>query len=199
MDQANDYLNQIPGQAHQGYDPYVTAGQDASGKTKTEYENLINDPTALINKIMSEYKTSEGYNFQKDLLTKELGNTAAMGGIAGTNYDQMNQGQAVQGLLSQDMQQWLANALGRYDTGLKGEEGIAGRGFDATKNLTDTLTNNLTQQAGLAFNNAQQNAKNRNDKWSMFGKALGAGAGAFFNPGGTAVGALGAAGKSLLS
>ena len=179
MDAANQYLNQIPGVGHEGYDPYVNAGLDASGRTKSAYESLMEDPSGFIDNIMKNYKTSEGYNFQKDLLTKELGNTAAAGGIAGTPLDQLNQGQAIQGLLSNDMQQYLQNVLGRYDTGLKGEEGIAGRGFDASKLLTDLLGGALNQQGGLAFQDQQQKNQNKNDMWHMFGKALGAGAGAF--------------------
>jgi hypothetical protein len=177
MDAANQYLNQIPGVAHQGYDDYINAGKDASGKTKSQYEDMMNDPTGFINKIMEQYKESEGYGFAKDRLTKEMGNAAAMGGIAGTPLDQMNQAEGVQGLLSKDMQQFLQNALGRYDKGLEGEEGIADRGYDASGKLTDALGGALNQQGGLAFNNAQQKNKNRNDMWSMFGKALGGGAG----------------------
>lgn len=180
MDASNQYLNQIPGVGHQGYDPYVNAGLDASGKTKSQFEDLMSDPTAFINKLMEGYKPSEGYQFQKEQLTKELGNTAAAGGIAGTPLDQMNQGEGIQKLLSGDMQQFLQNVLGVFDTGLKGEEGIAGRGFDASKGLADYLGNSLTQQGGLAFNNQQQQNKSTNDLWSMFGKALGAGTGAFF-------------------
>ena len=177
MDSANQYLNQIPGVGHQGYDPYVNAGMDASGRTKSKYEELMNDPTAFINKLMEGYKPSEGYNFQKEQLSKELGNTAAAGGVAGTPLDQMNQGQAIQKLLSGDMQQFLQNVLGEFHTGLTGEEGIANRGFDASKNLTDLLGGALNQQGGLAFQNQQQKNQNKNDLWSMFGKALGAGAG----------------------
>lgn len=180
QNEANQYLNQIPGTAHQGYDPYVNAGLEAGGKTKAEYEKMFSDPTAFMDAIMKNYKTSEGYGVQKDLLTKQLGNTAAMGGVAGTPLDQLNQGSQVQDLLSKDMQQYLANALGINKTGLEGEENIAGRGFDASKALTDILTNNMTQQGGLAFNNAQQNNSSRNDWMSQLVKALGAGAGGIF-------------------
>jgi hypothetical protein len=182
MTSANQYLNQIPGVAHQGYDPYVTAGLDASGKTKSAYESMMEDPTGFINKLMEGYKPSEGYQFQKEELTKELGNTAAAGGIAGTPQDQMNQGAGVQKLLSGDMQQFLQNVLGRYDLGLTGEEGVATRGFDASSKLTDALGSALNQQGGLAFNDAQQKLKNKNDLWSMFGKALGGGVGLATNP-----------------
>jgi hypothetical protein len=180
MDAANPYLNKIPGVAHQGYDPYINSGLDASAKTKSQYESLMNDPTAFINSLMEGYKPSEGYQFQKEQLTKELGNTAAAGGIAGTPQDQMNQGQGVQKLLSADMQQFLQNILGVYGAGLSGEEGIANRGYDASGRLTDSLGSALNQQGGLAFQNAQQQNKNKNDLWSMFGKALGAGTGFAF-------------------
>ncbi len=182
MDAANKYLNQIPGVAHQGYDDYINQGKDASGKTKTAYESMMNDPTGFINKLMEGYKPSEGYQFQKEQLTKELGNTAAAGGIAGTPQDQMNQGAGVQKLLSGDMQQFLQNVLGRYDTGLQGEEGVATRGYDASGKLTDALGGALNQQGGLAFQDAQaknaQNSSDRNGLWSMFGKALGTAGGA---------------------
>lgn len=177
MDAANQYLNQIPGVGHQGYDPYINAGMDASGRTKSKYEELMSDPTAFINKLMEGYKPSEGYQFQKNQLTKELSNTAAAGGVAGTPMDQLNQGEQIQGLLGKDMQQFLQNILGVFNTGLEGEEGIANRGYDASKNLTDLLGGALNQQGGLAFQDQQQKNKNKNDLWSMFGKALGAGAG----------------------
>lgn len=179
MEAANPYLNKIPGVAHAAYDPYVNKGMEASGRTSDIYEQLLADPTAFINKIMGGYEPSEGYQFQKDQLTKELSNTAAAGGVAGTPMDQMNQGQGVQKLLSGDMQQFLQNVLGMFKTGLTGEEGVATRGYDASGKLTDTLGNALNQQGGLAFNNAQQENKNKGDLWSMFGKALGTGAGAF--------------------
>jgi hypothetical protein len=180
MGDANQFLNQIPGVAHQGYDPYVNTGLDATNKTKWQYESLMNDPIAFINKLMEGYKPSEGYNFQKDQLTKEMGNTAAAGGIAGTPLDQMNQAEGIQGLLSKDMQQFLQNVLGVFNTGLGGEEGIAGRGFDASKYLTDALGGALNQQGGLAFQNAQQNNSDKNSWYKGLAKALGAGAGAVF-------------------
>lgn len=180
MDAANQYLNQIPGLGHKGYDPYVNAGLDASGKTKSQYESLMSDPTGFINKLMEAYKPSESYGFQKEQLTKDMGNTAAAGGIAGTPLDQMNQAEGIQKLLSGDMQQFLQNALGVFGTGLEGEEGIAGRGFDATKNLTDLLGGALNQQGGLAFQNAQQKNSDKNGWFQMLAKALGAGGGALF-------------------
>lgn len=179
MGAANNYLNQIPGVAHQGYDSYINDGKDAGARTKSMYEGLMNDPTAFINKLMEGYKESEGYKYQKDQLTKDMSNTAAAGGVAGTPMDQVNQAGQIQGLLGKDMQQFLGNVLGVFNTGLQGEQGVADRGYDATGRLTDTLGNALNQQGGLAFQDQQQKNQNRNQLWSMFGNALGAGIGGF--------------------
>lgn len=180
-DKAKPYLDQIPDVGKKYYDPYVNAGQDASGKTKSLYESLMNDPTGFMNKLMENYKTSEGYNFKKDQLGKEMSNTAAAGGIAGTPLDQMNQAEGVQGLLSKDMQEYLQNALGIFDKGVAGEEGIAGRGFDASKNLADLIGGSLNQQGGLAFQGQSQNNSNRTALISSLLKALGMGGSGIFS------------------
>jgi hypothetical protein len=180
---AQPYLNQIPGVGHQYYDPYITAGQNAGNRTQTEYEGLINDPVALINKIMEQYKTSDAYGFKKDQLLRQMGATSAAGGFAGTKDDQLAQAEGVQGLLSQDMEEFLAHALGLYGTGLQGEEGIANRGFESSKNLADLLGGALNQQAGLAFQGQQQKNANKQSIFSSLAKALGQGAGAIYNGG----------------
>jgi hypothetical protein len=190
---AQPYLDKIPQVGHDYYDPYITQGSTAGQTAQRQYDTLTNDPTGFINKLMEAYKPSEGYQFQKDLLTKEMGNTAAAGGIAGTPLDQMNQAEGVQGLLSKDMQQFLQNALGVYGTGLEGEEKVSGRGFDAAKNLADLLGGSLNQQAGLAFQGQQQQNTNKSGMLSALAKALGMGAGAFFGgaPGALIGGGLG--------
>ena len=180
-DAANQYLNQIPGVAHQGYDDYINQGKTAGQTAQQQYDTMTNDPAGFINRLMEQYKPSEGYQFQKGQLTDQMSNTAAAGGIAGTPLDQMNQAQGVQGLLSQDMQQFLSNVLGQHKEGLAGEEGVSSRGFDASGKLTDALGGALNQQGGLAFQDAQarnsQTSSDKNALWSMFGKILGGGAG----------------------
>lgn len=189
QDAANKYLNQIPGVGHNAYDEYINQGREAGSNTHNQYQNLINDPQSFINQIMGGYKPSEGYQFQKGELEKALSNTAAAGGIAGTPQDQMAQGEAIQGLLSKDQQQWLKNVLGRYDIGLQGSENEAGRGYQASGSLADILGGNLNQQAGLAFQDQQQKNKSRNDMINGLIKAFGT-AGGFLvgGPAGAAAG-----------
>ena len=184
-DAAMPYLNQIPGVGHDAYDPYITEGRTAGQNVQGQYEGLMNDPTGFINKLMQAYQPSEGYQFQKGELSKAMGNTAASGGFAGTSFDQGQQAKGIQGLLSQDMQQFLSNALGVYGTGLQGEQGISDRGYDATGKLTDILGGNLNQQGGLAFQGQQQKNANRSAAINALIKSLGVAAG------GAATGGLG--------
>lgn len=187
-DAANKYLNQIPGVAHQGYDPYIQQGKEADTALNGQYSSMTQDPQAFIDNLMKNYQTSEGYNFQKNALTKDLGNAAAAGGVAGTPLDQMNQGQAIQGLLSQDQQQYLQNALGVFGQGQAGQQGVSNRGYSATGSLTDTLGNALNQQGGLAFQGQTQKNSDRNAMIQSLIKALGVGAGGYFSGGGSLIG-----------
>lgn len=177
---ASPFLSQIPSVGFQQYSPYINQGFDSGNRAKGSYDEMVADPVAFLNKIMKGFEPSEGYNFEKDLLTKQLSNTANAGGIAGTPYDQLNQGEAVHGLLSKDMQQFLENAFGIQKTGLAGEQHTADTGFEASKALTDLLGGSMNQQGGLAFNSAQQKNTDRSGIISMLAKALGAGAGALF-------------------
>ena len=190
---AQQYLNQIPEVGGAYYNPYITRGYESSNLLHDQYQNLIKDPTAFINALLSSYKPSEGYQFQKKQLTDTMGNTAAAGGYAGTNYDQMQQAEGVQGLLSKDMQQYLQNALKAYGAGLTGEENFAGRGFQASGSLADMLSGALNQQGGLAFQAAQQRNADRNARsnsiFNTIAKGIGAGAGYYFGgPSGAAAG-----------
>lgn len=160
-DAARPYLEQIPGQLHQSYDPYIQQGRQAGQMTQEQYDRLINDPQGFINEIQEGYKPSEGYQFQKEQGLGAMRNSAASGGFAGTPYDQERQSQYVEGLLGQDMQNYMNNVLGLYNRGLGGEERIQGQGFQAGLGLGDSLANALMQQAGLEFRGVEgRNAAN---------------------------------------
>jgi hypothetical protein len=149
--EANKYLGQIPGVEHQYYDPFVQSGQEAGGMLKGQYGSMLNDPTGFINKILAQYKQSPGAQYQTGLVAKGIGNTAAAGGFAGTPEAQRQYAQSASDISSQDMQQFLQNALGVYGTGLSGEQDIYGKGFTASGSLADALASVLGSQGGLAF------------------------------------------------
>lgn len=186
---ASQYLDQIPGVGHDAYDPYIQRGQRAGGRIEDQFESLLSDPTALMNHIMENYQTSDQYGYQKDQLGRELGATAAAGGVAGTPYHQQQQGEMVQGLLSKDMSDYLSNALGLYRTGLSGEQDLYGKGMGASSSLADMEGGALSSKAGLAYEDAKSKNANRNALISSLLKAAGTGAG--FMMGGPMGGAMG--------
>ena len=63
---ANKYLSQIPGQAHQAYDPYVQAGQGAMTQQQEQIKNLFGGQTQ--NMLGESFKESPGYQYATKLL-----------------------------------------------------------------------------------------------------------------------------------
>jgi hypothetical protein len=89
--------------------------------------------------------------------------------MRGTAQDQMQQQQITQGLLGNDMQQYLSNALGVQQGGLQGEQGLYGMGFNASQGLGSDLMNVLGQQGGMAYNQG----RDQNASSGLFGKIAG--------------------------
>lgn len=179
---AMPYLNQIPGVGEKYYNPYIEQGQQAGGMLSEQFQKLMSDPTGFINQLQSQYKPSEGYQFKRGELEKGLGAQAAAGGLAGTPYHQQEYGQMADKLLSEDMQQYLENALGVYGKGLAGEQGFYNTGFQASQNLADMLAGNLNQQGGLAFQGQAQKNANQQQLMQMLAQLLGGAGGLVSNP-----------------
>lgn len=133
------------------YDPYMQAGQKAYGQMQPELEGMTSDPGGYYEKMMSGYKPSEGYQFKRDELMRALKNSAAAGGMAGSTQDMMNEGGALDKLLSGDMQQYFQDVSGLQGRGLQGEEGLYSGGFNASKALGDLLGQTGSQQADLDY------------------------------------------------
>lgn len=175
---ANKYLSQIPGVGKQYFNPFIQGGQEAGNILKDQYGRML-DPTALIDSIMSKYKTSQGAQYEMDKLGKGIGATAAAGGIAGTPIHQQEYGEMADKIMSGDMQQFLQNALGIYGKGIEGEQGFFDTGYDASKQLADMIGGSLASQGTLAYAGAQQNNANNQGLMSALAKALATGAGAY--------------------
>jgi|SRR5882757_7900487 len=145
------YLNQIPGVGHNAYDDYINQGKQAGGQLSEQYQKLFSDPQGFLSELQSGYKPSDAYKYKSGELQKGLGAAAASGGLAGSAYHQQQYGEEADKLLSGDMQQYLQNALGIYDRGISGEQGIADKGFQASGSLADLLGGGLTNQANMAY------------------------------------------------
>ena len=206
-DNARPYLDQVAPELRNAYSPFITPGRENENigssaiseiinmyknEFPSEYSDMASNPTDFLNKIYSSYKPSTGYQYKENKLTSAARNSAASGGFAGNRYDQGNQAELVNGILGEDMQQYLANILGIQGSGLSGRERqLEGRakglglradtGYRAANDLATGLSNNYLGQAGLAFQgqnqlnaNNLQRRKDRNDQFSQL-LALGSG------------------------
>lgn len=198
-DKASEYLNQIPGQVHDIYDPYVKQGQDAYNQLNPIYGRMGQDPTAFLEQMMKGYAPSRGYQLKRDEALRAAGNTAAAGGMRGSMSDITGQERLASSLMGQDMQQWLNNVMGIQDRGTGGLQNFYNNGFNASNAMAGDLTNAL----GSSASNAYQGQRNRNQGWSdLLGGALGLGAmgaGSYYGAGagGAAGGGMGAGGGSM--
>lgn len=176
--EANKYLSQIPGVGQKYYNPFIERGGRAGNTLEGEYGKLL-DPTSFIDNLMNNYSLSKGAQYKKDQLGRDINATAASGGFAGTPEHQKEYGELSDNIMSQDMQQYLQNALQVYGGGLSGEEGLYGKGFEASGSLADLIGGTRASQAGLAFQDANQTNNRRDAFMNALMKALSQGAGAY--------------------
>lgn len=178
---AMPYLNQIPGQTNQYYQPYFDAGKGALNPLQDQYKNLLGDPGSVMNKFGESYKQSPGFKFAMDQALMGGDRAAAAGGMAGTPTHQFQNMQLANDLASKDYNNYMQNALGLYGMGLSGEQGMAGMGQTAGQNLADMIAQTLAQQGNLAFQGQRQQNQNRSDLFGNIAKGAGAAFG-FGNP-----------------
>ncbi len=147
-------LNRLAGYGQQAYNPFIQQGQQAQQQLSPQYSQMAGNPTDFYNQILQQYQPSAGYQHQAGKLNQLAHNKAAAGGYAGTAGDIFEHGEGLQGLMGQDMQQFLQNILGIQGAGQQGLEGQVGRGFQASGSLADYLGGASQLQArNKMFNN----------------------------------------------
>lgn len=171
-DAASGYLNQIPGELHGIMDPYINRGNDQYGNLNSMYGSMASDPSGYLNKMLSQYQQSKGYQLQRDEATRAAGNSAAAGGQRGSLADITNQSRLTDSLMGNDMQQWLQNAMGIQNEGLAGQQHFYDQGYESSTGLAGDLSNLLGSQASNAF--AGRNQENAGIQ-GLFSALLGAG------------------------
>ena len=154
--EANKQLDNIPGVVSDHMQGYADQGRTAGEVVNAETSDMMNDPAAFMDALMKHYKPSEGYKYKQDMMGQAAGNSAAAGGQRGGTAEQSQQQQITQGLLGEDMQGWLNNIMGVHTQGMQGQENTANRGYDADKNITDTLTNMFGTKATADYNSASR-------------------------------------------
>ena len=171
-DAAQPYLNQIPGTITPYYQPYIDTGLNAMDTVNTQYGNLINNPTGVMNSIGAGYQQSPGYQWQVNQATNSANNAAAAGGMLGSPAEQQMLAQNVNGMANQDYYNYVDRGMSSYNTGLSGMQGLNQMGYGASNELAQSLANALMSQASLAYaGQANQNMSEGGAFGSMMGLA----------------------------
>jgi hypothetical protein len=176
-DEANKYLNKIPGETKRYYKPYQEAGNKSLEDLQGRYGELLNDPGALFAELGKGYTQSPGYQLKLQQGLDQANNAMAMGGQLGTPQHQQLDSSVSQGIAGEDYEKYIQHILDMYGKGLSGEEGLNTQGFDANTSYAQMLAQLRNAQGNNAFN--QTSAKNQagGQNWSNLFRMLGTGAG----------------------
>lgn len=160
--QAGSYYNQIPDILKQYLKPYADRGNAVYPQLQGHYDQLINHPGDLLNKLGQGYQESPGYQFQLNQALNAGNRASAAKGMLGSPMQQQQSQQTASQFANQDFNNYLSHALGLYGQGLTGKQNIFNTGFGASNNLGENLSNALMSQGNLAYSNGMnQNQSNQ--------------------------------------
>ena len=111
---AMPYLEKIPGTIKPYYDPYIQAGNRALPGLEEQFNKLIADPNAIISRIGAGYKQSPGFDWRMKMGQQGVNNAQASGGMLGTPQHEQESAQMLEGIASQDFNDYMKNALGIF-------------------------------------------------------------------------------------
>jgi hypothetical protein len=155
---AEPHLNKIEPMARQNLSPWMNQGQEAQQGNQGLFKEITQDPAAFVNKLMSNYTPSRGFQYKQEEAMKAARAAARSSGVAGTPADVSHQTDIIQKILSQGEGQYFDQIMQALGLGAQGQENIANRGFGAAGQLTNTLGETYGNQGQLAFEG--QKAKN---------------------------------------
>ena len=194
-DDAQDYLEQIPGELSSTLSPYIDAGQQALPYLQNNYSQLLKlgqplgqeahslatNPVAVFNKIGSQYQQSPAYQWQYDQAEQSAANAANAGGYTGDPEEQYYSAEIGNDMANKDFYNWISQVMGigkygmgeesdLYKTGLGGEQSLYNTGANEANQLAEGIAQAMMAEA----NNAYAGTESENQrKGFLTGTALG--------------------------
>ncbi len=175
QENANQYLDKIPGTISPYFNPYIQQGQRQNQNLEGQYgqtqgelpglqqqygnmagfggdimghiRNLLSNPASIMNQIGAGYHQSPGYDWEQKQGTNAVNNAAAAGGMLGSPMHQQQAAEVTQGLANRDYNNYLSQALGQYGIGLNGASNLYGAGVAGQQGL---YNRGLQGQEGLS-------------------------------------------------
>ena len=171
--EANPYLQQMQPTVEQYLSPYINAGQQAGKTVGAQYQDLINNPGAMMNRMGAGYEQSPGYQYNVNQATNAANNAAAAGGYIGSPAEQEQLARAIAGISSQDYNQYLNNVMGLYGQGLQGMGNINQLGYGAAQGAVGSLSDMLKNQAEMSYYNTMNQNQQRGQQGAGIGGLIG--------------------------
>ena len=165
MNQGIDYIKEATGQAENairggvnqatGYlNPYNTAGQQGLNNWMSMLSKY-NNPEDYYNKIMGNWKMSQGAQSQMTGAMDAIKNAMAARGMMGSGQELKDLGKTYEDYASRDQQNYLNNILGIGNTGLQGYGDLAHMGLNAAGNMGNFAYGGGTNIANAHMQGAQ--------------------------------------------
>jgi hypothetical protein len=152
---AQGYSEQLPGTVTPYYQPYIDTGLRSLDTLENQFQQLVNDPNAIMQMLGGQFQQSPGYQWQYDQAMNAGTNAAASGGMAGGTAHQQQAMGTASGLANQDYWNFMDYMSGLYGTGLSGLGNLNQMGYGASDALAGLLAQNLMNQAQMAAYGAQ--------------------------------------------
>lgn len=172
-DAAMPYLNELMQKLPQYFSPYINQGQSMYPSLNNQYGRMVNDPTSVQDEIGSHFKASPGYQYQVGEATNAANSAAAAGGMLGSPKEQQELAGKVQGMASQDYNNYENRGMGTYERGLQGQQGIYNTGAQMSASLAQMIEQALASQAQNAYAGAANKNQNQSGTDSGIGAILG--------------------------
>ena len=180
--EANNYLNQIPGETKPYYDPYINAGKENLGKLNDYYSQLRDNPGEVFNQLGAGYKQSPGYAATLREALSGANNAAALGGGGGLGaygHQQLAAG-AAGDVANKDYEQYINHILGLNTQGTQGQQHLEDQGYGAGTDYASMLASLRNAQGTNAANAAGAQNQRSSQNWGNLFSALGGAASGYF-------------------
>lgn len=175
---AAPYLEHIPSELHQYYDPYVQLGNygrelqpglvdsyrqmvgtpEMSDMLTGQYQQMAQDPNAYYAQLGQGFQQDPGYQYNLDQQLAAQDRAMAAGGMLGSPEHQKMNSQVASNLANQYYHNYLNDQLGIASAGLMGLENQRGAGLSGLGNISG-------QDLNYGFNAANQLGSGMSDYW----------------------------------
>ena len=166
---AENVLNRNLPEAKGYQNPFYNMGVGAIPQFQ-DWLGRMKNPSDFINNLMGGYQESPFAKYQQNQAVRAATNAGSASGLTGSTPMAQFMQQNARDISSQDMNQWLQNVLGintQYGAGLGAQ---VGGGQNAANQLTQLLSDFMTNKAGLRYGEEAAEQGQRGSLFSGLGK-----------------------------